>query len=111
MTRRLTRALTCHTPAAATHAAPARITIACAAMENATASALGTPLTIRSAAPAPACVAAPAGAIGNAADAAEAQRNASASGNDAPTDNACNRTKTARPRNAHDTEIKSHACD
>ena len=36
------------------------MTIACAATENATASAFGTPLTIRIAAPAPACVAAPA---------------------------------------------------
>src|ERR671936_2317121 len=105
MTRRLTPALTCHTPAAATHAAPARITIACAAMENANASAFGTPLTIRIAAPAPACVAAPAGAIGNAADAADAQRNAKASGNDAPTASACSRTKTASARSDHETEI------
>ena len=41
---------------------------------------------IRIAAPAPACVAAPAGAIGRAAEAAEAQRKARASGNDAPTE-------------------------
>ena len=50
---------------------------------------------IRIAAPAPACVAAPAGAIGRAAEAAEAQRKARASGNDAPTERAFSRTKTA----------------
>src|SRR5262249_52415161 len=91
-------------------AAPATMIKPWAASENATASAFGTPLTIRIAAPAPACVAAPTGAIGNAADAADAHRNASASGKDAPTDSACSKTKSASPRNAHDTEINIQAC-
>src|SRR5712691_5155859 len=60
---------------------------------------------------APACVAAPAGAIGNAAEAAEAQRKASASGNEAPTERALNSTKTASPRSAHEMEIRNQACE
>src|SRR5437016_8785644 len=82
----------------------------CAATANATASAFGTSLTMRIAAPAPACVAAPTGAIGSAADAADAQRNARASGNDAPTASACNRTKTASARSAQETLISIQAC-
>ena len=66
---------------------------------------------IRIAAPAPACVAAPAGAIGRAAEAAEAQRKARASGNDAPTERAFSRTKTASPRSAQEIEIRNQACE
>ena len=66
---------------------------------------------IRIAAPAPACVAAPAGAIGRAAEAAEAQRKARASGNDAPTERAFSSTKTARPRSAQEIEIRNQACE
>src|SRR6185437_12973100 len=87
------------------------MTSACAAIEKATAFAVPTPLRARIAAPAPACVAAPAGAIGSAAEAAEAQRNASASGNEAPTERALSRTKTATPRSAHEIEIRNQACD
>src|SRR5204863_3871372 len=81
------------------------------ATANASACPLGIPPTIRIAAPAPACVAAPAGAIGRAAEAADAQRKASASVNDEPTDSALRRTKTATPRSAHETEIKNQACE
>ena len=98
-------------PAAPTSAAPTRITIPCAATAKAKASDLGTPPMMRIAAPAPACVAAPAGAIGKAAEAAEAQRKASASGNDAPTDSALSRTKTASPRSAQEIEIRNQACE
>src|SRR6266446_7939118 len=87
------------------------MTIPCAAIANAKASALGTPPMMRIAAPAPACVAAPAGAIGSAAEAAEAHRNARASGKDAPTESALNRTKTARPRSAQEMEIRNQACE
>src|SRR5207244_11553699 len=62
-------------------------------------------------APAPACVAAPAGAMGRAAEAADAQRKASASVNEAPTESALSRTKTARPRSAQETEIRNQACE
>src|SRR5438093_13401568 len=83
----------------------------CAATENATASAFGTPLTIRIAAPAPACVAAPAGAIGSAADAAEAQRNAIATDIEAPfpIERACRRTNSAMPRRSHETVTSAQA--
>ena len=98
-------------PAAPTSAAPTMMTMPWAATAKAKASDLGTPPRIRIAAPAPACVAAPAGAIGSAAEAAEAQRNASASGNEAPTERALSRTKTASPRSAHEMEIRNHACE
>src|SRR5919109_1048630 len=103
--------MSAQTPAAATTAAPTRMTKPCAATANASASPFGTPLTIRIAAPAPACVAAPAGAIGSAADAADAQRKASASGNEPPIASALSRTNTATARSAHDTEMKNHACE
>src|SRR4029453_17213820 len=96
-------------PAAVTTAAPTTITSACAATEKAIASVFGMPLTMRIAAPAPACVAAPAGAIGSAAEAAEAQRNASARVIELPTESAFRRTKTASPRRAHETEMRNHA--
>src|SRR4029077_20465218 len=54
-------------------------------------------------------VAAPAGAIGRAADAAEATRNASASTNEPGIDRALSRRKTATPRRLHETEMKSQA--
>src|SRR4051794_4261316 len=69
------------------------------------------PLTMRIAAPAPACVAAPAGAIGSEADAAEAHRNASASGIELPTESALSRTNTATARSAQETEIRNQASD
>src|SRR4029079_236554 len=70
------------------------------------------PPTIRIAAPAPACVAAPAGAIGREAEAAEAQRNARASVNEPPPiARAFSSTKTATPRRAHETEIRTQACE
>src|SRR2546429_9824292 len=87
------------------------MTMPWAATAKANASAFGTPPTIRIAAPAPACLAAPAGAIGRAAGAADAQRKASASVNDEPTDSALKRTKTATPRSAHETEIKNQGCE
>src|SRR4029079_12180955 len=90
-------------------AAPVTITSACAAMEKATALAVPTPPSARIAAPAPACVAAPAGAIGRAADAAEATRNASASTYEPGIDRALRRRKTAKPRRLHETETKSQA--
>src|SRR5579862_185355 len=62
---------------------------------------------MRIAEPAPACVAAPAGAIGSAADAADAQRNASASGNVPCIDSASKRRNTAVPRSAHEIEISA----
>ena len=65
----------------------------------------------RIAAPAAAWVAAPAGAIGNAAEAAEAQRNAMASGNEAPTERAFSRTNTASPRSPQEIEIRNQASD
>src|SRR5437879_5456492 len=83
----------------------------CAATAKASASPLGMPLTIRIAAPAPAWVAAPAGAIGKAAEAADAQRNASARVNEPPIASAFRRTKTARPRRAQETEIRNQACE
>ena len=85
------------------------ITSACAATENAIASVVWTPLAIRIAAPAPACVAAPAGAIGSAADAAEAQRKASASGNELVIESAFRSRNTAVPRSAHETETSTQA--
>src|SRR5690349_10180950 len=69
------------------------------------------PPTIRIAAPAPACVAAPAGAIGSEPEAADAQRKARASVNEPPTARAFRSTKTATARSAQETEIKSQACD
>src|SRR5207253_6241828 len=99
------------TPATATTAAPTRMIMPCAATAKANASAFGTPPMIRMAAPAPACVAAPAGAMGRAAEAADAQRKASASVNEAPTESALSRTKTARPRSAQETEIRNQACE
>src|SRR3954452_24239793 len=82
-----------------------------AATEKANASPFGMPPTIRIAAPAPACVAAPAGAIGSEAEAAEAHRKARASVNEPPTASAFRSTKTATARSAHETEIRSQACD
>ena len=73
------RSASCHDAMRSITAAPVTMTSACAAIENATASAVPTPPSTRIAAPAPAWVAAPAGAIGRAAEAAEATRNASAS--------------------------------
>ena len=69
-----TRSTICHAATSRITAAPVTITSACVATENAIASVVCTPLAMRIAAPAPACVIAPAGAIGSAADAAEAQR-------------------------------------
>src|SRR5438874_3082116 len=85
---------------------------ACAATANATASAVPIPLAIRMAAPAPAWVAAPAGAIGSAAEAAEAQRNASAIGRLealVPTESACSSTKSAAPRKSQEMETSAQA--
>src|SRR5438093_3012973 len=90
-------------------AAPVTMTSAWAAIEKATAFAVPTPLRARIAAPAPACVAAPAGAIGRAADAAEATRKASARTKDPGIDSALSSRKTARPRRLHETEMKSQA--
>src|SRR2546430_3563174 len=90
-------------------AAPVTITSACAATEKATASAVCTPLRTRIAAPAPACVAAPAGAIGSAAEAAEATRNASASTNDPGIERALRSRKTATARRLHEAEISNQA--
>ena len=73
------------------------------------ASAFGIPLNASSVAPAPACIAAPAGPIGTAAEAAEAQRKPSASGNDPLRASAFKRRKTAVPRSAHETEIRPSA--
>ena len=64
---------------------------------------------MRIAAPAPACVAAPAGAIGSAAEAADAQRNASASAKEPCSESAFSSRKTAVPRRHHETETKSQA--
>src|SRR5690242_18576479 len=85
------------------------MTSACAAIEKATACEVLTPLRARIAAPAPAWVAAPAGAIGRAAEAADATRNASASTNDPGIESALRRRKTATPRRLHDAEMSSHA--
>src|SRR5438445_594965 len=74
-----------------------------------TASAVPTPLRTRIAVPAPAWVAAPAGAIGRAADAAQATRKASASTNEPGIDSALRRRKTATPRRLHETEMSSQA--
>src|SRR5437870_8978437 len=90
-------------------AAPVTMTSACAAIEKATAFAVPTPLRARIAVPAPAWVAAPAGAIGRAADAAQATRKASASTNEPGIDSALRRRKTATPRRLHETEISSQA--
>src|SRR6266516_702855 len=91
----------CQSPAKTTMVAPARMMTACAATAKAIASDVWTPVAIRMAAPAPAWVAAPAGAIGSAAEAAEAQRNASAIGRLValvPTESACSSTNSAAPR-------------
>src|SRR5205814_1873835 len=58
---------------------------------------------------APACVAAPAGAIGSAADAAVAHRKSNASVNDQPTPRAASRTNSATARSDHDAETSNHA--
>src|SRR6266480_3224077 len=98
-------------PAAATRTAPTRMTRPCAATANASASPFGMPPTIKIAAPAPAWVAAPAGAIGSDAEAADAQRKASASVNEPPTASAFRSTNTATPRSAHETEMRTQAWD
>ena len=84
---------------------------ACALSAKATASEVCIPLTTRIAAPAPICVAAPAGAIGSAADAAEAQRNTSASEAEAgePSPSACRSTNRATPRNTQEIETNAQA--
>src|SRR5205823_151114 len=55
------------------------------------------------------CVAAPAGAIGSAAEAAEATRNASASTNDPGIERALRSRKTATARRLHEAEISNQA--
>src|SRR3954454_11242784 len=67
------------------------------------------PLAMRIAAPAPACVAAPAGAIGRGAEAADPQRNARASGNELWSERAFSSRKTAVPRSAQETETRIQA--
>ena len=74
--RGLKRIASCHAASIIITAAPVTTISACAATENATASAFGTPESTRSVAPAPACIAAPAGPIGTAAEAADATEEA-----------------------------------
>src|SRR6476661_5348898 len=67
------------------------------------------PEAARIAAPAPACIAAPAGAIGRTAEAEAAQTNASASGKSFPNPRAASSTKTATVRSVHEIAIAPHA--
>ena len=75
--------------------APLTIRSACAASANPSACDGSIPETIKSVVPAPTCVAAPAGPIGIAADAAPAQRNMTASMIEVPTPRVCRRRNSA----------------
>src|SRR5512143_3656995 len=85
------------------------MTRACAAIEKATAFAVPTPPRARIAAPAPAWVAAPAGAIGRAADAAEATTDATASPDAPGSESALRRRNRATPRRLHEADTRSQA--
>ena len=93
-----TRPCACQAAIASTHTAPAAITRPCAATPNAIASSGCIPAATRIAAPAPAWVTAPAGAIGSTAEADDAHRNASASTKFVFKPSAASSTKSASPR-------------
>ena len=72
---------------------------------------LPTPEAINAAAPAPTCVAAPAGPIGTAAAAAPAQSRSSASGSEKPTPSVPSRRKEATARRSQQADTSAHASD
>src|SRR3954468_20344192 len=78
-------------------------------MPNATASSARIPDATRIAAPAPACIAAPAGATGSTADADAAHTNASASAKFVPNPSAASNTKTPIVRSVQDAATAAHA--
>src|SRR5205823_556142 len=99
------------TTAARKIAAPVKTPSAPPASVTASACEPPTPEAIRAAAPAPTCVAAPAGPIGTAAAAAPAQSRSSASGNEKPTPSVPRRRKEATARRSQQADTSAHASD